>query len=983
MLHITFSRGDTNQNNEKTKRCSACHLVAYCSEVTVCIISSLFINHFQMCQKEHWYSNHQKMCKVLSGKKKKKCSLSKHRTGIDCKSSDEKSLSCMMKCILETERGLLLDYYWQKFGYHIDASCACTEEAKYKVRMESLAYPVQCPFTMGEKSGEYLGWVDENLAILLSYVRYIGCEMKAPSKSNMWTIMKYLLNLRATFWYLLTNEKKRYMSEVLLAVRLRIQVTDLDLIDKNKNSLESMDYEFSEPTKPKFQVWQKFLAHLAAFHRKLRWCYFQMFNVDLPSQKQEEFAEFKSLQVFALSHLDLPIFNSWYGLLSAGSRCCACEIDLSDKSAIWHLQSPMHQSLWLEQQSGVVTRDDHFNRVMLLRMSMPHIFEARLNLVSCGSMACNNTVYKMTLHYYESLARLTINWVFKTQQCNGCFQLCYETHRCSGCRSVRYCSKDCLLEDWRVHELSCKELAKEPEEEDTVNVRKLDGEKRRIFYERCISWLSKVDPVFHFFAHNWSEAKLGMDDIIVTPERKKKPRVCQNTTSKEAEDTSENNVLRSHEKKDSSTSELNKEESQEKKVEDINFSPVVAKCESHTCLGELRKKALDPFSVEMSVIGDKPVTFEETIRRQMTKDLAKRGLEIASMKSISLPMSSMTPENLAALGFGSDPGAIEDKRGTLMRIPKGLVKLPTTNEKKKKLTTADFQNFMQEATSKAVSIEEYDCRPKALAAESDSEDEGLAIIRQILENLPPEARARLDEITMRKRDSEEWSNEDYKELLMQLIPHLDGPQSRILSAVIQGKPRDDISIGSEVVNLIINVMAKNLVGKHFEIRDHSKLNSTLVKVEEVIRGTDEFYSLNIMMGLVGQEESSDIPVNYALSTCQLVDVSPQVASMVGQLCHMATKFKESNKLLDRAAISEGMEHAIHFLEAQAPRLHHWKKHRDMMYYLKGSSIEVRCMEFANQPGPNACDASEVCHVTASLKALRPACVGDNRVDFTR
>merc|ERR1712106_484937 len=42
---------------DNLKRCGGCHLVAYCSE---------------KCQKEHWTYNHQKMCKVLSGKKRPK-----------------------------------------------------------------------------------------------------------------------------------------------------------------------------------------------------------------------------------------------------------------------------------------------------------------------------------------------------------------------------------------------------------------------------------------------------------------------------------------------------------------------------------------------------------------------------------------------------------------------------------------------------------------------------------------------------------------------------------------------------------------------------------------------------------------------------------------------------------------------------------------------------------------------------------------------
>merc|ERR1712226_1750439 len=58
------SRQETPREESSFKRCTACYVVAYCSE---------------KCQKEHWFNSHQKMCKLLSNKK-----LLEKKPGMSC-----------------------------------------------------------------------------------------------------------------------------------------------------------------------------------------------------------------------------------------------------------------------------------------------------------------------------------------------------------------------------------------------------------------------------------------------------------------------------------------------------------------------------------------------------------------------------------------------------------------------------------------------------------------------------------------------------------------------------------------------------------------------------------------------------------------------------------------------------------------------------------------------------------------------------------
>merc|ERR1712130_48661 len=304
--------------------------------------------------------------------------------------------------------------------------------------------------------------------------------------------------------------------------------------------------------------WETFLHHLADFYRRLRWTHYQIFSTDIPEHRKEEFGILEEVHNYVQNYMRRPvqlllpelkmanasqteklIVEKFLITLPKGSSCFICKHDLTDSRAAWQLQNIVHQALWQILPKEEELTVDLVKDVLLLRYKgLPLVFEdtdlpgfsSKDQLetfhVACGRCDMGQCLLGLVNHqveYFDRLARLTINWVFKTHKCYNCLKFCYESHRCSSCRSVRYCSKACLREDWKSHEEHCKDLAKEPDEAIlfTANVRKFDGEQREVFFKECVAFMAKVDPYFQYFSNRWERSGLGIDDIITTPEKSK------------------------------------------------------------------------------------------------------------------------------------------------------------------------------------------------------------------------------------------------------------------------------------------------------------------------------------------------------------------------------------------------------------------------------------------------------------------------------
>ena len=454
-------------------------------------------------------------------------------------------------CPVEQCQSYLVGEYWAFFGYHKESTCKCTKEDKKIYETDASAYPMQCPFEMGEMTGEYYGWIDKKLAILSFYLKgIIHLYPEETEQLAVFNIQFLILSMRATYWYLATGEKKSNVTEVLFSTYVTLKH------NKKDNMFLYVENMFKRKMRTKNVWWETFLFHMADFYKRLGWTKYLSFNVILADQKKrKEFEGLEAIHSHALSCLNEPIqlphetklpdqaklTTNLLVLLPEGTKCSCCEKDLGGLSATWMLQNKVYRPLWVpdtpENPDQLPDPVKAIGDWMLVReQGMPVIFEfpsaseqnnsealSEFTLVSCARTTnCLVSVANMQLDKVESWARLSINWLFKTQRCHGCLKFCYESHRCSNCRSVRYCSKECLSQDWKGHEGSCKNLALEPTE--AISTRKLEGKPRSAFFAKCINYLMTSDPYFEHFWAKWKQEGLTVDDLIVQPVKKEKDK---------------------------------------------------------------------------------------------------------------------------------------------------------------------------------------------------------------------------------------------------------------------------------------------------------------------------------------------------------------------------------------------------------------------------------------------------------------------------
>jgi len=533
------SKGDAEKTPKSglgaLKRCSGCHLAVYCSE---------------MCQKEHWINNHKRMCKILSGKKKIETQTHSLESCKTCNSKIDFILkeknSYNTPCGLDTIQIYLVNHYWLQFGYHNEAVCKCSPEKKRLIMM-TMQFPMKTPFTMGELSGEYLGWIDQYLSVLAGYI--VSIEEKYEKeieslgiKSRLNEIAMFIAGNRASYWYFVTNEKSRAMSEVLFTQRFHSISTNLRGAENDWNHLQEIDKAFST-LEEKNVWWETFLHHLAQFYRRVRRTRYRLFNTEtIPKHKKKEFVLLEELQERAIMELSssveklLPtkLWTNIQGLdpgflvvLSPGTKCQVCEVDIGGKSAQWQLQVPVFQYIWS------TTKTDKIEEKMLIRYpNLPIIFEGEYKegiLATCGVKEnCNLMATKNQLETYLKVTKANLNFVFKSQKCQGCLKYALESHRCSGCRSVRYCSQDCLVDDWKVHQSYCIKSTEtgtiENNTEGIIGSRKLDGEAKTTHFDDSINWLGKCDTIVRLMLFTWKLKGVDFVDELFYPDSSKEKK---------------------------------------------------------------------------------------------------------------------------------------------------------------------------------------------------------------------------------------------------------------------------------------------------------------------------------------------------------------------------------------------------------------------------------------------------------------------------
>jgi len=838
------------------------------------------------------------MCKLLSNKKP--LENIKHKPGLSCVSCANmlkdappegtpnewivkraKDPNCsVISCSGDMIQATLLEQYWHLFGFHCNSLCSCTQTEKLEITAKA-RYPLQCPFQMGEVTGKYLDWVDEQLGTLALFINAIKVKFDAALKENdieieVSKIRRYILVIRANYWYFVTNEKKRYMTQVIFVKRL------LDIMEKVFSHSDCNMFLKVDTGIRKFSPdnvwWETFLHHMGDFYRRIRWNHFQLYNVSLPDNKRvSNFETFEEIQRHAISCLQKPVEVLLPSELTSGSpltkrflvplpqgaQCFSCEKDLSSMSAAWILQSPLLRKIF--KQEG--------NYKTVLTEGCPVIFKEEIctgtkeldrMLISCGDdKKCIDFVSEAHTAHFDTLARLTINWIFRTQTCYGYLKFCYESHRCSRCRSVRYCSKDCLLGDWKAHKEHCDEMAVEPDE--VINIRKLEGVDRQNFFDNCDSYLCKVDPYFKFFSERWKAAGLGVDDIIKQSEKKK-----------------------SHKK------EGNKKKKKTKKIDVLTNSVEV-----------------DDNEEKQNSIGDKNKEFEiprnqkeETSKENSSCDDKEANMSESKGTIEDKPVDEKIEKSSCSTSFHditiTNAERVEDVEVEILK---------PLQEKEPHAAIVEIKNKKGLITDEEIKKNEEDLTDLLSRNGFDMDNITITSMRIDLDS-SREERAEQLKIALTKFDNKREEKKKLQEYKKKQASNLT-----VNPALLEFE--------TKIMTKIVEDFRNEILGKHFQIRNikgDTWMNGRICKVEHVTKHQSTFDPY-VCCTIKGEEDQEK---KYSLKPSNMVDFCVDAEDLIGEACMKGTIFKETRTLLCSNFIKTMLSEAILWLDGLGEeRGHHY------------------------------------------------------------
>jgi len=559
------SKGQDTRFPEELKRCSACHVLSYCTED---------------CQREHWLLSHSKICKALCGKKghgkalhdKENCPNCDTKGHTKCKINNDRN-SLEMACVMDWAQVFLLRRLWSMFGYHglVKGSlqgqtpCRCTSDNKFE-EMRDCTYPMEPPFILGELSGKYLGWIDTSLS-------YLGLLFGAWSRKyeeeinqhdlndDIKHIKKFIFEMRGGYWYYATIERSREMTDYLFGQWAITQ--SVKFANEENGHMANVEKAFRAPNKQRLGRkvwWETFIFHLSEFFRKIK--DIRYLKLDLQKFPEDELHMLKQSYSDAMWNLSQPasimlpvkrtdgvIEESFLVQLPEGTKCMVCYENLEGKKAQWYLQygevSKVECMLWQTEPNAPV--EDLLALRFGFRLPVIFFLNSEGYKVCCSGTTKKHPCLKMMIQlkteWHQILTRQSFNFGLQSEKCYACLKYSLHCHRCSDCKSVRYCSNGCIQDDWQFHEKNCSPTLKKMEDKKLKKIKKIKTEtdKEKIF--EVAKLLSKCDTSMRYTIENWVK-KYSDKDALLTYilQDSKNIEAPKNKSKKKGKDKEESKV---------------------------------------------------------------------------------------------------------------------------------------------------------------------------------------------------------------------------------------------------------------------------------------------------------------------------------------------------------------------------------------------------------------------------------------------------------
>jgi len=464
----------SNCQSQRFSTCGGCLTVPYCS---------------RECQKEHWMYNHKSLCKMFSGEKiPREACLARALNKVKAK---EQGVPPKFYLLQVRSEELLESYFWSIFKSADGTLDCCPTTARENAKPRVIEFP----FIVGE--GEKNGWIDQYLDYLNFLVlTMIVAEGKSCKElSNLWQLV---LRLRAVYFFHFSLEKDRKLTELKFAV-LALRQLSFDLSSCSSpafDPIESYDVKIRSSGAPT-EVWETLIFTMAKFYKRLRMVKYKFINMESFQKKRP--SDHRALEPFyqngqrLLNNVQVPLdcdggydTNKSRATLPPNTRCVGCHRDIGGSRA----QLLLGRDIWAPGYKMIKIAG---TPCVLEMMDSPR------PIVTCGKdERCNNRAKELYHKFLGDEMMPLLEVLPDCRICDGCSRYSLKTHKCSRCRSARYCSQDCLSQDWKYHKLRCQEV----EREELSISKKLEGEARQEYSRECFNRIVNYDPVIGAMARH-------------------------------------------------------------------------------------------------------------------------------------------------------------------------------------------------------------------------------------------------------------------------------------------------------------------------------------------------------------------------------------------------------------------------------------------------------------------------------------------------
>jgi len=414
-------------HSKSLSKCSGCKIALYCSK---------------LCQKEHWLAGHKIHCQFLSGKAKlpencihddMKCEECKHWLGSEevkgCPYKNlENSLEKYKKLCYDHLRNQLCDNHLQHTGKSIfETNCPCCIATVERMNI---------PFQLGELTGNYIDKIDRTLGQMVTILgNILQSDIPQEIKASLRTANANVMNNRAFYWSSLMSNRSKMHPIYLATLEGFLQDVTHGLMKYNKFR----------------NIWSLFLLKFSSLLAQAYKFSALKFNrkdiigrVEQFSKIIEKFEAWDGNSWADLNNLKMAIIYGIYPRkdpiiqsLTAPCSICSASVDIV-KAVLVPIQMLVSIDSSLKEQF-IVVHPGTFN----------HYF-------CCGSTLC--LIFCENYSKEDAVSRFDMEKIDKNNHdvCDFCREWTDSPHRCSKCKCKLYCSKECQLEDWKVHMKMCK-----------------------------------------------------------------------------------------------------------------------------------------------------------------------------------------------------------------------------------------------------------------------------------------------------------------------------------------------------------------------------------------------------------------------------------------------------------------------------------------------------------------------------------------------